>query len=292
MKKLIWAVDALSESGPHQNTWALLKALTKPTGAVVQPVFVLSPPLAQAEAPTQIEKAYRALAEKNLADVVKKADGIEMLPGKILVSRSGSNRESVKVLEEHSVAHHADAIVVATHARRGMARLFLGSFAETLCFYSKLPVITVNPETRVRERISHILVPTTFQSQFLPACDQFAAYAKSVRARLTLFYKEPELPAPLAAPVSAYLENEAAARVRTGEAWCKTFADRYQIDVALHMDQNPGQVVSSIEEYALAKDCDMIAIATRADSFSALAMGSSASRVIRGAPCPVWVKRL
>lgn len=40
----------------------------------------------------------------------------------------------------------ADLIVMATHARRGLARAFLGSVAERVVRTSRVPVLTVGPE--------------------------------------------------------------------------------------------------------------------------------------------------
>ena len=39
----------------------------------------------------------------------------------------------------------AEAIVVTTHARKGLERLFLGSFAESLLSASRVPVFLINP---------------------------------------------------------------------------------------------------------------------------------------------------
>jgi nucleotide-binding universal stress UspA family protein len=51
-------------------------------------------------------------------------------------------RSIIEAIDEHGV----DLIVIGTHGRHGLPRLFLGSVAEKVVRMSKVPVLTVGPD--------------------------------------------------------------------------------------------------------------------------------------------------
>ncbi len=65
---------------------------------------------------------------------------------------------------DYSVGHGIDLVVMATHGRRGVRRLFLGSVAEEVVRHSSIPVLTVGPEPRWSEASSRgrLLVAVDF----------------------------------------------------------------------------------------------------------------------------------
>ena len=70
----------------------------------------------------------------------------EHLDGQVryeLVSRTGKPAETINQAAEDL---GADLIVMATHGRRGMTRLFLGSVAEHVVRTLSRPVLTIRPE--------------------------------------------------------------------------------------------------------------------------------------------------
>ena len=54
----------------------------------------------------------------------------------------------------------ADCLVISTHARTGLERLAMGSFAETVILTSAVPVLVLNPANKVPVSVRKILVPT------------------------------------------------------------------------------------------------------------------------------------
>jgi universal stress protein A len=72
----------------------------------------------------------------------------EHLDGKVryeLVARTGSPAETINQAAEDL---GADLIVMATHGRTGVTRLFLGSVAEHVVRTSRRPVLTIRPQDR------------------------------------------------------------------------------------------------------------------------------------------------
>jgi universal stress protein A len=60
-----------------------------------------------------------------------------------LITRSG---KPVEIIIQTAEDLHVDLIVMATHGRRGLPRLFLGSVAEQVLRASDRPVLTIRPE--------------------------------------------------------------------------------------------------------------------------------------------------
>lgn len=294
LNKVIWAFDALEEPEHHKNVLFLLGAIGRATSAKIDPVFMLTPPHADiaATAPTDREQAYVALGEKRLQEMKSKSDIPTMSSGKILISHEGSVRKLVRLLIDYAKDQNADAIVVATHARKGAARFFLGSFAETLVLYSDLPVFTVNPHAKIREKISNILFPTNFYPRWRPAFEKSVQLAKAMDAKLTLFYQEPVIPmTPATVHLENYIQRERTERSAAAKKW-QSWADHQGVLTEIKIEDRPGYLAPSIEDVAASGNFDLIAMGTQSDATSALLMGSATRQVIRQAACPVWIVRI
>ena len=86
-----------------------------------------------------------AAAKRELDTVRRQAE--KKYPNVDTIVVSGDPREQiVEVAREASI----DLIVMATNARRGLARAFLGSVAERVVRTAPVPVLTVGPEPRER----------------------------------------------------------------------------------------------------------------------------------------------
>ena len=288
--KIIWPVDVLDDQSLQGNALFLLGELTRATGASVQPVSILHPSHARFERERKNSRdAFRALADKRLAEIKSSSDMAKMREGKVLESRGDSVTEDVQALLDYAKAEEAGAIVVSTHARKLVPRLFLGSFAETLMLNSALPLFTVNPQTKVRERMTNILFPTTLDPEFEPAFLETLQLAKATDAKVTVYYKEPLIPAPFMSPeIYDYLELEAKQRIKDAQRW-KEFGARAGVPVEAHLDNRPGYVSPAISQFAQEANFDLIVMCTRATQWSSILIGSTTRQVIREAPCPVWV---
>ncbi len=281
MDKIVWAVDTMENPEHYRNAQHLIGALTRATSAEVFPVHILGHPFAHPAKASEFEQAYHALAEKRLSEISK--------TGKVLVDREGSTRSSVNMLLSYAKDVDADAIVVATHSRSGVSRFLMGSFAETLLLLSKIPVITVNPQSKVREKISNILLPTTFQAKFREGFERVVMLAKVMDAKLTVFFREPYVPPVLMSPlIEQHILQETEERKREAAKW-QTWAAQNGVPVIVHFDEKPGVASNEILKLAEERDFDLIAMVSQADAFSVNLIGSTCRQVVRSASCPVWV---
>ncbi len=143
-KHILVAVD-----GSDTSNLALREALTlaKEQQATLRLVHItdLSLSYTAVEAPYagRYEKEVRAAGEKVVADcsaIVRKA-GITF-DAKSVVADLPSQRV-YEVLEEEAKRWPADLIVIGTHGRRGISRMFLGSVAEGLIRITTKPVLLI-----------------------------------------------------------------------------------------------------------------------------------------------------
>jgi nucleotide-binding universal stress UspA family protein len=88
------------------------------------------PPISEGPARLELEK----VAREHLRDKVDYE----------IVARSG---KPVDVVMKTADDFDVDLIVMSTHGRTGIARLFLGSIAEAIVRESRWPVLTVRPST-------------------------------------------------------------------------------------------------------------------------------------------------
>lgn len=282
IKKIVWAVDALEQPGLQQNTYFLLGALARETGAEIFPVHILTFPY---------QEAALALAEKRLKSLSEDADIAQIRPGKIFIDRTNLRRNAVALVHEYALDKQADVIVAATHSRGALSRLFLGSFAETLLLQSEIPVITVNPGTQVRERISNVLFPTTFDKKFRAGFQRTVQLCAALDARLTVYYKEPFIPmmevSQELVDVLAEMDRDRKAEAKLWQDW----AQRQHVPMETRMDIVPGDVAKEIEAYARSHNMDLIVMVSETTDLDAPRVGSLCRKVVRQAHCPVWTMK-
>jgi len=291
--RILWAVDALGEDPIHKQSLLVLGAMVRATGAEVEPVFVLS--AGGADLPNipfqRFEEAYRALAEKEFARICRNCDLPGLKPLKILVSSENSKRHDPVVLLEYARESGADLIVVSSHARHGISRALLGSFTESLLMRSSIPVLTVNPDTEVREGIRKILFATDFAPRFFGPFQEAVDLARTLDADLTIFYKEPAVKSKFMNPeVRAYLEEDTSLRMQRAREWEKSGKDK-GVRIQLILDRTPGSVVSAIADAVRSGHYDLVMLGSQADPTTTWLLGSKAREISLQSSCPVCVLR-
>ncbi len=110
---------------------------------VVTPPIVAYPTMGTTAAPpSNLLMEVREAAERSLNDV---AAAIENPPGKVKahISAGGATAETIRETAEQL---GVDLIVMGTHGRTGMARVFLGSVAERTLRLAPCPILMVSAE--------------------------------------------------------------------------------------------------------------------------------------------------
>ncbi len=295
LNRVVWAVDVFEPEENKAKVLRLLKSFTTKTNSQVEIVHILNyayvPPY-----PSNIPswgEALQVLADKKINELADSSEIPNIKTKVLLVPDASSTRKNVDMLLEYVKDIKADAILVATHARSGVPRLVLGSFAETLLLKSQVPVLTVNPDADITEKISHILFPTYFTPHSHNAFITVLTLAKRLGAQLTLYYKEPLIQSgSYAMPLGlyAYMESEIETRRQISSKW-REQGEALGVSTTVELDETPGRAALAISEYATDKGVDLIAMVTRSDLMSAILLGSATRQVVRHAQCPVFVLR-
>lgn len=290
-QNLVWAVDTMEPEEFQKNAQFILGAITRETFCTVWPVHFLTFPYADPKGTTTYEEAYTALAEKRLSALRQKSEVPEMKSGEVFINRKGTIRSAVEMLVEFARGKRAQAIVVSTHSRSAVQTLFLGSFAESLLLNSTIPVITVNPQAKIRERIGKVLFPTSFGDEYRPSFEKTVELCSTLGADLCAYYKEPFIP--MMEPsfeFFRYLEEESSNR-KMRSAWFRECAVKNRVNLEIRMDEKPGNVADEISAFASEHNFDLIAMVSQANAGDWPRLGSTCRKVVRQSPCAVWTMK-
>lgn len=294
LKHILWAVDVFEESVTHRRPLSFVKNMSSKLHNTVELAHILNfayvPP--RSEVPSWGE-ALRVMAETKLEELAAASELANIKTTILPVEDGGSTRKNVEILIQHAKKTKADAIVVSTHARTGLSRMVLGSFAETLLLQSPIPVLTVNPGVQGDGTISTMLLPTYFTQECHSEFQTVLALAGDLGANLTLYYKEPlPLTGSFAVPAGMYDQTteEIGARRQIAAKW-EHEAQKHGVKGTVVLDEVPGNVSSAITEYAKDKHIDLITMFTRSDRLATVLIGSATRQVVRESSCPVLAIR-
>lgn len=191
-------------------------------------------------------------------------------------------------LRGHSLRHAVDLIVMGTHARRGIARAWLGSVADRLIRETGLPVLLVRPPSLATgltdgSCYKRIIVPLDGSSLAEGSLPAALALAELEHAELTLLR---------IVPSEKYIPSgEPHSTIGPARAYDVQDAERYLAGVRLrlagrHLRIRSAVVVADdiplgIIEFGQANDGDLITIATHGrGGFARAVLGSVADRVM------------
>ena len=316
--QIIWAIDPFEKKGETQA--AVVSSLRQITAGYgvnqtkIQPVYMLSP--SEFDLSLNLadswSKEYEESTKKILDQCLKNVDLPNLLPPKIIIQRHPSLRESAKSLLTFAKRSRAQLIAVGTHSRKGLFRLFLGSFAETLLLYSKTPLLVVNPSavSRSAKRASHQKVKSLDKILFATDLGKHAPllfkkvleFAKNLQSKIVLFHAISHPVEPLIQS-GVYLLSGAMMQwpdfLSQHEQEKRTVAERYAslarakgVSLEVVVTSAHTNVSSLILEQAKKSQAGLIAMGAESGLVSTTLIGSITRQVAREAPCPIWVMHL
>ncbi|MCB0343048.1 MAG: universal stress protein [Pseudobdellovibrionaceae bacterium] len=302
LKKVVWAVDPFSEM---DETWMraeqVLSKVCEFSNCNVVPTYVLGADSLHwigNVMPPNVDH-FVPLAEKALGDMSEQSSLKNLAEPVVVVNHENSRRFDIKALLSFAKNEGADLIVLNTHAREGVARFFMGSFAESTLLKSDVPLLFVSPKTAPLGNIEKVLFPTDFSEASKSTLDKFVDQYAGVVKEIVLLNK---IPHPVDAfvqtgvatvgggwvSVEQFMTSEIEERTKAAEAMAKKMATD-SLKVSVEIDDSPGQVVDVILETAKKHKCHMIAMSAESGLLSSIVIGSVARGVIREAEMPVWV---
>jgi nucleotide-binding universal stress UspA family protein len=200
----------------------------------------------------------------------------------------------------------ADLVVITSHGRTGLSRMWLGSVADGLIRHSRVPVLLLRPtdatvEHRLAHRLyEHILIPldgSAASEEVVPAA---VSLAKCGGARISLLHVVQLVPLVAAHAVTpfaytspvfndvAIAEMKAGAQQQLDAVAARVRDEGTEVDVHLVVEMSAPQ---TILEFARSHAVDAIAMATHGRGASRLLVGSVADKVLRGSDLPLLAYR-
>lgn len=296
IKNVLWAVDAFHETPSDQlRVGKTLNLIFGESGASLQPVSVLlagqyNPvdrtfpgkwsDLAQA-ARSNVERLFKGTKFSNLKEP------------RMIRQEEPSTKGSVGSLLQFALQENADLIAVSSHSRKGVARLMMGSFAETLVLQSPIPVLVINPKWQPAKKLKHILFPTDFSEPSSLAFDRVLKLAQEIKCEVLLFHKldtiYPYLGPPFVIPPVSKesLSDLTKGYHEKGEAWVSR-GKKLGVQVKFYLVNKPGRALDEILKVAKrGSGSGMIALASQSGPIESVLLGSLTRQLLRSAPCPV-----
>ncbi len=192
----------------------------------------------------------------------------------------------------------ADLIVMATHGRGPLGRLFLGGVADELIRQAAVPVLLVRPRDPAPDMVpepvlEHVLVPLDGSSLAECVLGPALNLVRLWQGRCTLLRVIEASPATPARRLNRPCPQEQAQEA-VAQAYLEKIAGRLReqgMAVQTRIVVAPHAAPAILEE-AQTQHCDFIALATHGRSgLRRMLLGSIADKVIRGASTPVLVYR-
>ncbi len=232
----------------------------------------------------EMEQAQRVLVAEHLEPHKDKPFTI--------IEKTIRGSSTAEVILEYAKLHEIDFIVMGNHGRKGMRRFFLGSVAEAVARLAPCPVMTVHEDERGDLRpIRRILAPTDFSESAKHALRRAVEMAELHGSRITLLhvvqdFYYPGWPDTEIANYPEILENMRKRRLDALEE----FADKFGGGLPIEKRVEIGGAYHKIIAVAVESETDLILMGSQGrNALTSIALGSVAERVIRQAPCPVYV---
>ncbi len=187
-----------------------------------------------------------------------------------------------------------DLIVMGTHGRRAVDRLFLGSVAGKVVRLAECPVLTVGLESgRWEQGIARrLLVPVDFSEHARLAIAYAKELAATYNAHLDLLNVVEETTLTTVYGLEPLMIRMPDVEVQARAALERMVQDVGGPDVAHAIHVSIGHPAFEIVDLAARQDTDLIVIATHGlTGIKRLLLGSVAERVVHRASCPVFTAK-
>lgn len=219
-------------------------------------------------------------AEKRLDDYVIDGDVTT-----IKAIRTGA--AAAPVIVDYAEAEAVDLIVIGTHARRGLARLFIGSVASEVVRSAAQSVLVIDPAHTVFSRsFDRIIAPVDFSPASLAALREAEAIAHRHDAKLQVVHAVEPM------PLELYSHSVAAADEDDAREALASFLSKAELTLPVESVVTTGSPHTQIVELAEQHRTDLIVMGAKGrGAVERLLLGSSTDRVLRMAPCPILVHR-
>ncbi len=221
-----------------------------------------------------------------------RAWAMDALPNLVVHTATRQDNNVSKTILDYAQENSVDLIVVGTAARRGLARVFLGSVAERLVLSARCPVLTMAQDAPVAiaPKSPNVLVPVDFSKASIESLARAASLAEQLKGQLTLLHVISPQPVPvLYGEVAPMLWDTQEGASRLGKH-LEELARSVRETVPVKCIVRVGQPARCIAQVASEVGADLVQIGSHGlTGFSRYVIGSVAQKVLRLAAVPVLI---
>lgn len=290
----ILAIDPFADKRTQLKVAQHLKEWMRHSDTVIEPTSVLNPGTLRIPAEKAgVHAKFKMAAQKALDKITQTIKIPNLGESSLVFSESYSQRKSVETFLDFAKERKTGLIALGTHARSGVERWLLGSFAETLILQSPIPLLIVNPKTHLPKKIKTVLFPTDLSEASEKGLNKLLPDLQRLKAKIILFHKmDYVLPETYSMIYRSdlyeqYLKEDENHRHKALEKWEKKLSDA-GIKVEIVIDDKADFIPKAITRAAKKHKAQLIALVTQTGPASAAILGSIARQVVRSSDCPIW----
>jgi nucleotide-binding universal stress UspA family protein len=198
-------------------------------------------------------------------------------------------------IEAYAERHGVDLIVMGSHGRRGLERMFLGSVTEEVLRHAPCPVLTIRTgRGAVAPRaVDRVLAPLDLSDASLRALPAARSFAAAYGAQLDVLHvvEDIDIPAIYGEDIPNPLHEmfpEVQRRTRDEIDRALAAAPGPEVPSAIHFAR--GHAAEAIVDFAEDEGSGLIVLTrTGRRGLTRFLIGSATDGVVRAAPCPVLV---
>ncbi len=251
-----------------------------------------------AVAATAVDPSIRDAEEQYLANCAARLEE----GGFTGVTRQLLEGDVVEQIARHAEDNAFGLVVLATHGRGALSRLWLGSVSDALVRRLTVPVLLIRPAEGTAippaEQFRKVLVALDGSAESESAIAPALALADPKRCEVVLLRVVPPVPIPGDAGMAASLPMDdtlTKSLTDQAEAYLEGVAARLRsgvVKVSTRVVVEPGVAQAVLHEASLA-NVELLALATHgARGLRRMVLGSVADKVLRGADRPVLLTRV
>ncbi|MBS1105303.1 MAG: putative universal stress protein [Deltaproteobacteria bacterium] len=290
---LVWAFNPFDDNRKlQQKALVTAKALLGARDQL-EAVYVASPNEIALSAAFDVPVELRfSEYPKGLVEKAVRKLGSKQVRATVLPQRELSLTASARLLAAHLVQSKAELALVASHARKGVSRLVLGSFAEALVHAAKTDLLVFHEASRVLKQEPKILLfAHDLSEQGDRGFEKALRYAKKWKCALHVIH----VPAP---SYGLHFDDQD----KRVEAYRKDVGAKIRrIEAALKRARVGGSVVidaqwAPISELILARveqvHADLLLVLAKSGRLAGFMGGSVTRQLLRASVAPVLVLKL
>ncbi len=289
-QKILWAVDPDSlQSDINPIVSSYLKEFAKHKGCEICPVSILNlgDILFAVEYGAADLSSFKKKAQLDMKKILKKTD-FDHLKGTLLTHHGTTMGDAAKTLLDHAKKIKADVIVIGAKNLKGIDKFLMGSFAETIMFTSKIPLLMVKPDSPKAVNFKSVFYCAEFAGSYKKIFKRLLDICRADSTKLTLFHyfgygRKSKMPTNMKNLLSSVEEN-LHSMAKMGE--------RTGVEVKISIThEEKDSITDAILEAAKKEKAQLIAIKGATDRLRTFFIGSTARKVLRKSRLPVLLLR-